>query len=514
MSNIANSERVVKNTLSLYLRMVFLTIVSLYTVRVVLHVLGAEDYGLNNVVGGIVSVMVFFTGAMTDASQRYFSIGIAKKDWTEVNRFFSVNFTIYVVFALIIVVLGETLGLWFVMNKLTIPAHRMTACIWVYQLSILTFIISMLNTPFQALLVANEQISVYAYISISEGIFKLLIVYILSIINFDKLISYRVLGSIVSIIHSLFYVLYSKYKYRELKIRLFKNNKTDYKNVFSYVSWNIIGTLATICKGTGINIVINMFFNPTINAARGLSFSIKSVVLSFAQNFLKAVSPQITKKYATNDNNLLNLIYSSSKMAFSLLFIVVLPLIHNMRDILVIWLGKSVPEYTVEFAVLALIDTLVFTVTDPIGTAVCATGNVKEFQISTGFISLLNIPLSYIGLCYIKNPCLPFYISILLSSAVLFVRIKVYSKINNDFKIFNYLKNVVLPTIINSTIVFVLTFYLKIENTSIFTICLNTLFEVFLSSFVIYTFVLNKYERELIKKIFINFSNKIIKRNL
>ena len=509
MSSVTNSERVVKNTLYLYIRMILLTFVSLYTVRVVLRILGTEDYGLYNVVGGIVSLMTFFTGAMADASQRYFAIGLAKNDWNEVNKFFSVNFTIYLVFAVIIIFLGETLGFWFLLNKMTIPDSRMTACIWVYQLSIFTFIISMLNAPFQALLVANEQISIYAYISVFDGLFKLLVVYILSFSSFDKLITYSVLLSSVSIIHSMFYILYSIYKYKELKIDLFKSEKSDFKNVFSYVSWNLIGTLATICKGQGVNIVINLFFNPSVNAARGLSLSIKNVVLSFAQNFLKAVSPQITKKYATNDNNLLNLINSSSKMAFSLLFIVVLPLVLNMKDVLVIWLGKTVPQHTIEFAILALFDTLIFTITDPIGTSVCATGNVKIYQISTGFIRLLCIPLSYISLCYIKNPCLPFYVSILLSTIEAFVRIKVYSKLNNDFRIFNYLKNVVLPIIINSIIIFALAFYLKIDNTSIITIGFNTLIEIILVSSIIYTFVLNSYERELIKTIISNFSRKI-----
>ena len=275
--------------------MILLTIISLYTVRVVLQVLGAENYGLYGVVGGIITMMSFFTGSLANASQRYFSLGIGRNNWGEVNKYFSVNLTIYLVFSLVVIILGETAGLWFVLNKLTIPTGRMDACLTVYQLSIITFIVSILNAPFQALLVSDENISIYAYISIAEGIFKLINVYLLEVISFDKLIVYAVLQTVVSLIISSFYVLYSLKKYKNLKINIKGTSKNDFKEVFSYIGWNLIGALGSIGKGVGTNIVMNLFFNPAINAARSIAFSINHVVISFAQNFMKAFNPQITK---------------------------------------------------------------------------------------------------------------------------------------------------------------------------------------------------------------------------
>lgn len=494
----SNSERIIKNTLSLYIRMILLTIISLYTVRVILQVLGAENYGLYGVVGGIVTMMSFFTGSLANASQRYFSIGIGRNDWKEVNRYFSVNFSIYLIFSIVVIFLGETAGLWFVLNKLTIPLGRMNACIIVYQLSIITFIVSILNAPFQALLVSDENISIYAYISIAEGIFKLINVYLLKIIPLDKLIVYSILQAVVSLIISSFYILYSLKKYKYLKINIKETSKNDFKEVFSYIGWNLIGALGSIGKGVGTNIVMNLFFNPAINAARSIAFSINHVVISFAQNFMKAVNPQITKKYAVNDNNLIELIFSSSKIAFSLLFIIILPLILNIDGVLSLWLGNSVPKYSTYFTILTLIDALCLTLTDSLATVIQATGKIKYYQMTAGILNLLNLPLAYVALRFIPNVYFPFIVAIAISVLMSFSRIIIYSKLNKDFKINKYFFAVIIPVIISVIVSLLVSKYAIIETSAkLINIATNSLIALLISIISIYFIALNNKEKRL-----------------
>lgn len=409
-----NAKRVAKNTLALYFRMLFLLLVSLFTVRVVLQSLGVSDYGLYNVVGGFVGLFGFFSGTLTNAAQRYFAIHLALRDWDHLNKTFSLILGIILAFSLLVLVISETAGLWFVINKMTIPEGRMTAAIIVYELSVVSFIIIMIASPLTALLVADENLSIYAIVSVIEGLFKLLIAYALMIFQCDKLILYAGLLFLVTMIVQGFFLLYCKRQYPALRVHFYREY-TEYKGIFSYINWNVIGAIAQILKGQGVNIIMNIFFGPSINASRGIAFTMNGVVSSFSQNFMKAVNPQIIKSYAEKDKDKFQFILiTASKLSYFLLFAISLPLIFNVDYILRLWLG-TLPEFVNIFVILVLVDAWFTALTDPLGTGVQAVGKVKAYQILVGGTSLLNLPISYALLYYYEIPWIPFVVGICLS---------------------------------------------------------------------------------------------------
>lgn len=492
----SNSSRVLKNTLSLYVRMIILTLISLFTVRVNLNSLGAADYGLYNVVAGFVSMFAFISGTLTVASQRFFAIGLGKNDWNQVNKYFSINFVIYIVLCIIITVLAETLGLWFVLKKMVISANRMKAAVIVYQFSIINFIIVLFVSPFLALLVADENLGIYSVISIIEGGAKLLISYLLYVTTGDKLIVYGFLLLLSSFLVNGFYIVYSILKYKTLHICFIKD-KQAYKEVFSFLNWNMIGAIANVFKGQGINIVINLFFGTVINAARGISFQINNVVSSFSMNFMKAIDPQITKSYAIGDKErFFNITCIASKLSFFLLFIIAMPLITNMEYVLKLWL-KEVPEYTVVFTKLALIDALVMAITDPISKAVQAIGKIKWYQIVVGGLFLLNLPCAYLLLKFQSNPLIPFYVGIGVSFMMMICKIIFYKYLAN-ISIRKYTINVLLPIFLLSLIICIFDYFLLNCADTFLRLILNIIIEVTFISILVIFIGLRKSERKIL----------------
>lgn len=440
------SGKVVKNTLALYVRMIFLTVISLFTYRVVFQCLGASDYGTYNVVGGFVSMFMFVSGTMTIASQRYFALALASDNWKEVNKSFSVNVVIYAILSAAVFLLAETIGLWFVTTKLNLDYSRMNEIIIVYETSIVTFLIGMMVSPFLALLVADENIVVYSWISILEGILKIIVAFFLYFFDGKKLIAYAFLLLMVSFVINGAYILYCYKKYKQLKFQLY-NQKEEYTAVFTFVNWNLIGAIAAVGKNQGINVIMNIFFGTVINASRAIAYQINTVISSFAQNFMKAIDPRITKIYANGDERqFTKIIYTSSKISYYLLLIIAIPFIANAEYILTLWLGK-VPPYTVQFVNLALIDALVLCITDPFLTAVQAVGNMKMYQLTVGSLSLLNLPISYIALKIFKNPLIPFFIAIVLDLLITFGRLINFKRLH-PFSIIEYLYHICLPALV------------------------------------------------------------------
>lgn len=491
-----NSTRVLKNTISLYFRMIILTVISLFTVRIVLNSLGAADYGLYNVVAGFISMFNFISGTLTIASQRFFSIEIGKDDWDGVNKYFSVNFTLYLAFCILIVLFAETVGLWFVKNKMVIASERMSAAVIVYQFSVITFIIGIIVSPHLALLIADENLPVYSFVSIFEGVFKIVVAYLLYITTKDKLVVYGFLLFLVSIIINGFYFIYTKLKYKKIHFYIVKD-KSAYKEVFGFLNWNMIGALASVGKGQGLNIVINLLFGTVVNAARGIAFQINNVVSSFSMNFMKAIDPQITKSYASGDKQrFFNISCSASKISFFLLFIISMPLMTNMEYILRLWL-KNVPEYTVMFAKLALIDALIMSLTDPISTGIQAIGKLKWYQIIVGGLFLLNVPVSYIILKFFQNPLIPFLVSIVVAVFMMIAKI-IFFKYLGKISIKEYLKQVCIPVFIISA-VSVMFSCLLLKNPETFgKLVLNVFTEVVFISVMILFLGLDRTERKLI----------------
>lgn len=437
------SSKIVKNTLALYLRMIVLTIISLFTYRVVFQCLGASDYGTYNVVGGFVSMFSFVSGTMTIASQRYFAVGLAKEDWDEVNKLFSVNIVIYVLTALLALALAETIGLWFVTTRLNLDYSQMEEIVIVYQTSVVIFLSGMMVSPFMALLVADENITIYSWISIIEGMLKIAVTYLLYVYNGKKLIAYSFLLLFVSLVINGVYIIYCFAKYRRLKFKICKDKK-EYRTVFSFVNWNLIGAVAAVGKNQGINIIINIFFGTIINAARSIAYQLNSVISSFAQNFMKAIDPRIIKAYASGDETAFkSIINISSKISYYLLLVIAVPFIANSEYVLTLWLGE-VPDYTIVFVSLALVDALILSLTDPILTAVQAIGKIKHYQLTVGVISLMNLPVAFVALKLDQNPIVPFIVAIALDAFITVGRLVNFKKLHS-FSISQYLLEICFP---------------------------------------------------------------------
>ena len=388
-----NNKRVAKNTLFLYFRMILIMLVTLYTSRVILAELGIKDYGVYNVVGGVVMMFSFLNNCMSTSTQRFMTFALGKGDFKKLKDVFSASLNIHIVIGLIIVLLAETIGLWFVNNKLVIPEDRIIAANWVYQFSILTFCVNIIQVPYNAVLIAHEKMNVYAYISIIEAILKLCIVYLLIIVSTDKLIVYGILVFCVQLLIRAIYQIYCKRNYEECKFRLFWERDL-YKQMSGFAGWNLFGSIAWLLRDQGLNIVLNLFFGPAINAARGIASQVSNAVMGFISNFQVALNPQITKNYAINNiEEMEKLSYLGVKFSFLLLFTMALPLCINIDYILHLWL-VNVPNYSSIFIILIMIDSLVGNIFGvPFMTSLSATGNIRNYQIVVSCIILCILPI-------------------------------------------------------------------------------------------------------------------------
>lgn len=393
----ANNKRIAKNTMLLYVRMLFIMAVQLFTSRVVLNTLGVVDYGLYNVVGGIVTMFAFLNGAMVTSTQRYITFELGKGNMQRLKEVFTTCVQVHLIISLIIIFLGETLGLWFLYEKMVIPADRFTAAMWVYQFSILTMCVQVMSVPYNSDIVAHEQMGVFAAISVIEVVLKLAVVYMLVIGNSDKLILYAVLIAAVQLLIRFFYTKYCNIHYEESRlIRTF--DKQLAKEMGKFMGWNIWGNLAATLFGTGLNLLLNVFFGPVVNAARAVAVQVETSIAHFSSSFLTAVKPQITKLYA--QGNLLEmhkLLFRASKFTFMLLLVLSLPVVVETDMILKLWL-KIVPEYAAIFLRLLMAIVIIDSMAKPLMTAAAATGDVKLYQSLIGGILLSIVPIAYVVL--------------------------------------------------------------------------------------------------------------------
>lgn len=390
-----NNKRIAKNTLMLYFRMLLTMGVSLYTVRVVLEALGVVDYGLYNVVAGIVTMFSFFSGTMASASQRFFAFEIGRKNYDRLKKTFSITMTIYLMLAIVVFILAETVGLWFLNNKMTIPPERMNAVHWVYQFSILSFMMTMFSIPYNSAILANERMNVFAWISIIEVLLKLAIVFLLVIFSFDKLKLYAVLMFGVSTIVTVVYYVYSHQKLQETQYTFYWD-KPLFMEILGFSGWNIIGAVANVLKIQGVNILLNVFFNPVVNAARAIAIQINSAITQLSINFFMALRPQIVKSYASKDFDNLNvLVIVGSKLGFFLMMLLAVPLLIETKYLLSLWLN-DVPEYTIIFCRLMIVNSLIEAFNIPLVNAIQASGKIKWFQIFVSSLVLMNLPLSFV----------------------------------------------------------------------------------------------------------------------
>jgi O-antigen/teichoic acid export membrane protein len=425
-----DNKRIAKNTMALYLRQLLSMAVSLYTSRVILQVLGVDDFGIYNVVGGVVAMFSFLTGTMGSASQRFLAFDLAAGNKERLQQTFSLITLYYLTTMVVIFLLSESAGVWFLNTQMNIPPDRMAAANWVLQFSIASFSVSILQSPFMSTIIAHERMNVYAYMSIAESIIRLLIVYALQLVTFDKLMSYAVLLFLSSVTLAIFYVVYCWRHFPESHYR-FYFDKSRLKEIFSYTSWNVIGVVANLLRGQGINILLNMFFNPAINAARAVAYQVNGAVSSFYSNFYTAVRPQIVKLYAAgNQDGMLDLVYKSSRLAGFLVLVLALPIYFYTPEILNYWLGNP-PEYASIFLKLVLATALVETLSLPLVTCLQAANRIKEIQLSVSILYLLNVPISYVFLHYGYPPEAPMYINLILIFIAFLPRIYYVHKIQS-----------------------------------------------------------------------------------
>ena len=494
-SQASNNKRIAKNTILLYCRMLFLMGISLYTSRVILNALGFSDYGIYNVVGGIVAMFTMVSGSLKAAISRFITFELGTGDIDKLKRVFSCSITIQIVLSIILVILAETIGLWFLNAKMVIPAERMAAANWVYQFSIITFVINLISIPYNSAIIAHEKMGAFAYISILEAAFNLIIAWTISIAPFDKLIYYAFMLVMVALLVRVIYIWYCKRNFEECTYT-FVYDKIILKDMFGFSGWNMIGATSAVCRDHGGNIILNLFFGPEVNAARGIGLQVSNAIQGFVTNFQMALNPQIIKNYAIKELDYMNsIVLKGAKFSYYILFIIALPVFLSTDYILELWLG-AYPDHTVLFLQLIIVFTLVESLSGPLITVMYATGDVKNYQIVVGGLQLLNLPLSYVLLKIGLFPEIVIIVAVVLSCVCLLARLYMLRRI---VSIRSYLKDVILNTFIVTLLSTLIAYSLSfLISEGFWGFVLKSLWAVIVSSVIVLFIGLTKSERNTI----------------
>ncbi|WP_297906230.1 lipopolysaccharide biosynthesis protein [uncultured Parabacteroides sp.] len=502
----SNNKRIAKNTVFLYVRMILVMFVSLFTSRIVLQTLGVEDYGIYNVVGGVASMLVFLNSTLSSTCQRYFSYELGRNNHEALAELFKQNITLFVFFVVCVLFLAETIGVWFINSYLEIPEKRRIAMNWVFQFSLLTFVVSSITIPYNALIICHERMSVFALISLIEVGLKLSVALLIGFDGFDRLIFYAGLMFLSSLIIAFTYYFYcrrfpeSRYSY------CLKSDQV--KKLISYSGWHFLGSLSVVIREQGVNILLNIFFTPAVNAARAIAYQVSNAVNGLTRNFLIAVKPQIYKLYGTNELQQMHLLIArSSKMGFILVAICAFPVILNTDVLLYLWLGQ-LPDNTVLFTQLVLVNSIIQSIDVPSIAAALATDRIKVFEIVTGGLMIFNLPISYLFLRYGYNPEITIYVSIVLSYITIIIRAYLLENLIY-YKALDYLRGVVLPlTFVGITVVIPAWFIGVYINSWFLHLIITTTIFILTLIVISYLVLLNPYER----KIVIDYSRKMIRK--
>lgn len=513
-SNSENNKRIAKNTLLLYIRMFISIIIGLYTSRVILEVLGVNDYGIYNVVGGIVAMFSFLNSAMTAASQRFISFELGAGNFEKLKKVFSTSIEIHLVIAFIIFLLAESIGLWFINTKLNISPDRMVAANWVYQSAVLSFMLTVISIPYNACIVAHERMQAFAYISILEVLLKLIVVLLLIIIPYDKLITYSVLILGVALTIRVIYGLYCKRHFTECSFYWIYDKKI-FREMFDFAGWSLIGNLGFVIKDQGSNIVLNLFSGTALNAARGVAIQVNGIVSSFSSNFIMALNPQITKQYASgNIDQSINLVYAGCRFSFFLLSIITVPILINIDFILSLWLGTNVPSYTSDFLFYSLWSSIIASMATPIVNALQATGKIRAFQIIIFLIMICEMPLAYIILSLGYEPYYIMFATLFVTFVGLIARFILLKQQVKKYSISYFIFNILIKNLILIIISFSIALVIKnhLPQNFIFFI-ITSLITVILTVSIIYILGITKRERALLNSKLLTTVNKFINKN-
>lgn len=501
-TNISNNKRIAKNTLFLYFRMMLTMGVMLYTSRIVLATLGVENYGIYGIVGGVIVMFGFLNSSMAGATSRFLTFELGRSDYEKLKKTFSAALTIHFIIAGIILLLGETIGLWWLENKLVIPIERMNAARWVFHLSILSSMVAITQVPYDAMIIAHERMNVYAYVEILNSLLKLGIVYLLVIGNFDKLILYAILALCVTIIITSIYKLYCTKNFLESHYK-FAWNKEIIRPMLSFSGWDLYGNMCVVARSQGINILLNLFFGVLLNAAYSIANQVQGAALAFSNNFLMAVRPQIVKYYASGEvDKMQQLMINAAKFSFLLLLLISSPLIVENRFILHLWL-KKVPDHAVVFCQWIILSILFKTMGNLMGFAVHATGKMKLYSFTSGTVLLLTPLTSY---CLFKvgfPPVSAFIVDFLLSFVFVINNMFVLHKLIAEFSILQFVYKVIILCIVCTVVSFILPLYFhwKLLNegwTRFIFVGISSILSVFLSGYFI---VLSKDMRKKVMEL-------------
>ncbi len=442
----ANNRHIARNTLILYFRMLLIMSIGLYTSRKLLFELGVTDYGICNVVGGLVSMFLMVSDSLSLAISRFLTYSIGKDNETKRNAVFCSTIIVQLALIILFIIISETLGLWFFNNKLNIPADRVNASMILYQLSIVSFCINLISVPYNAVIVAHEKMSAFAFISLYEASMKLAIVFVLSLTSVDKLVMFAILSCLIGLSVRMIYGLYCKRNFKECQFHfIFERNTLS--ELLKFSSWNFLGTSSVILRVQGGNILLNIFFGPAVNAAKGISNQVNSMLHSFVANFMTAINPQIIKSFASNETQHMNdlMLYGAKFSCFTMILLGT-PFIIDIDYILHLWLGNA-PEHSALFLRLIIIYTLFETLSVPIATGIIATGKIKYYEMTTSCVELLNLPLAYILFRFGFIPETITIVFIIIAQFTIIVKLYFIHKATG-FSITEYLKNVYLRCII------------------------------------------------------------------
>lgn len=424
----SNTSRIAKNTLLLYFRMLLTMGVSLYTSRVILNALGVEDYGIYNVVGGVVAMFGILSGSLSSAISRFITFELGKGDLEKLKKIFCTSVNIQVILIVIITILMETIGIWFLNNKMVIPAERLAAANWVFQFSVVTFALNLLSVPYNAVIIAHEKMSAFAYISIVDVSLKLIVAFIITYNPFDRLVYYGLLIMICGVINRSIYAIYSKRHFEEATYQMFFD-KGLMKEMFGFAGWSMFGTSSAVLRDQGGNLLMNLFFGPAVNASRGVAMQVNNAVISFVNNFTTAVNPQITKSYAAGDISYMSkLAFQSTKFSFYILWVLSLPILVTAPYLLNLWLVE-VPAHSVNFIRLIILLSISEALQNSLITILLATGKIRTYQLVLGSCQLLNFPISWLCLYIGMSAESVFAVAIVVSVGCEIIRIFMAQKI-------------------------------------------------------------------------------------
>lgn len=503
-----NNKRIAKNTLMLYIRLFLTMAVGLYTSRIILQVLGVSDYGVYNLVGGFVAMLAYLNSAFVSATQRFISYSLGKDNLEDLITVFYTSKIVHYALALLVVIVAETFGVWFIGHKLNIEPGRMYAAYWVFHCSVLSMVVNIISVPYNSCIVAHEHMQVYAYVSILESLLKLLIVFLIQISPYDILISYAVLTVIVATLIRLCYTFYCKKHFDECRVNSIFN-WYRFKEMLSYTGWVLIGNIGFTFKDQIANIILNGFYGTSVNAAKGIANQASAMINTFARNFFSAMSPQITIQYASgNVENSKMLVYQGAKYSFYMLGLIVIPVIINMNYILTLWLG-DVPEYTCTFLMISLIAALVGSFATSLVTAIQATGNMKVFQLGISVIMLSELPFLYLFL-YNDYPLIYALLPTIVTNAlgVLF-RIIVLKKLIPQYDLKFFFFNIIMKSVVVFLVALGFSFFIcwRFEPTFV-NLLLTSFLSISILLILIYCFGISKNERLMVNTLIVKLLHR------